>query len=222
MPKINTASEYIKSKEKLDECYVEGCTNKQLSNDYVCEIHEPDDDIFMHECGECRIRIPIFLEHCSFHGGTTYHIDMKDKLMSAVTPVTFVSKLKNEAKEAAAKIATDNFVSATRTQVLNLLSKSGIDAKTTKKIAGFIETDLGRAIYTVLLSGLMSALPEKVGPVDTVEMASQLRVKAIAEFGDSAMNLFFPALMQVFSTLSLPVTEEVAVEVPVVATGLTR
>lgn len=212
MSNFKNEEEYLKHKNKENECYIKGCTEHQTDNEYICETHLEDEEIYFHECSQCRLLVPIFLDECDFHGGTTYSVDMKERLLAAVQPVSFKSKLKEEAKEAAAKVATDNFVAMTKSKVIAILNRNGMDNKTTKKIASFIETDLGKAIYTVLLSGLMSALPEKVGPVNTVELASQLRVKAMAEFGDSAMTLFFPAVMQVFSTLALPTEETVEQE----------
>ena len=84
---FKTHNEFIKYKDENHLCSIDGCINSE-HHVSLCLDHEEDEYKFFHICAayDCSLMVPIILSYCSFHGGTTYTSDMKQRLLDAIKP----------------------------------------------------------------------------------------------------------------------------------------
>ncbi len=114
-----------------------------------------------------------------------------------------------EATDAAWRIATNQLVKLTREPIVAALSRSlgPGDEALRGRIAAFLDTELGTAALTALLSVGLSAMPAMplpgVGAGAVPRLAQELRVKAMADAADFAADLFMGPLRESLAMLIL-------------------
>lgn len=202
MSNFKNHDQYEEYKEDNNQCYVKGCDCDQNAS-YLCENHEDDEENFFRECEQCHIPVPVIARYCEFHGGVSYTDDMKQRMLDSIKPVdnSFAAKLGRETKRAMSNAALAAFVNTTKTAIVNLL-KDHTDSELMGKINKFIDSELGRAVYTLILSTGVSFLPGDSLHIDTEALSSQLREHALAHLGESVFTLLVPALGTVLKDLT--------------------
>ncbi len=109
---------------------------------------------------------------------------------------------KNDGSEAGVRIARKQFVKATREPLVAFLASNlGDDSPATrKKIADFIESELGESLVSMMLSVGLGAIPGKMGENPFVKkLTRELRLNAETEAGDVLADLLMKPLRQVAS-----------------------
>ncbi|MFO0602811.1 MAG: hypothetical protein U0324_06525 [Polyangiales bacterium] len=128
------------------------------------------------------------------------------------TASTFKLPLNNlgpDANDAAWRIAGAQLIKLTRAPLVATLSRNlgPGDEALRARIAAFLETELGTAILTALVSAGLSALPAiplpGVGTQAVPRLAQELRVKAMADAADFAADLVMGPLRESLSMLIL-------------------
>jgi hypothetical protein len=122
-----------------------------------------------------------------------------EKKMTMPKP-PIVKTLQNDAVDAAWRTAASQFVKLTREPLVALLSRhlGPEDASVRNKIAAFLETEVGTALLTSVLSVGLSAMPGSTGEAP-VRLARELRVKAMTDMGDVVADVLMGPLRQVMS-----------------------
>jgi hypothetical protein len=118
----------------------------------------------------------------------------------ARTSAPLLATLEHDAQDAAWRLAGSQFVKLMRDPLVGLLSRHlgpGDDAMRAR-IASFLETELGAAILSALLSAALSSMPRAAGPVPE-RLARELRVRAMTDAGDVVADLVMGPLRQVAS-----------------------
>jgi hypothetical protein len=110
----------------------------------------------------------------------------------------FAKTLQADATEAAWRAAGSQFVKLTREPLVALLSRhlAPGDESLRARIAAFLETEIGTAMLSALLSAGLSALPDSAGAAPA-RMARELRVRAMADAGDLIAEVLIGPLRQV-------------------------
>lgn len=106
--------------------------------------------------------------------------------------------LEADASEAAWRMAGSQFVKLAKEPIVALLSRhlGPDDASLRGKIAAFLDTELGTAILSGVLSAGLSAMP--LPPNDIApRLARELRVRAMATAGDAIADVLMGPLRQV-------------------------
>jgi hypothetical protein len=109
-----------------------------------------------------------------------------------------IETLENDAQDAAWRLAGSQFVKLMRDPLLGLLSRhlAPNDESMRARIAGFLETEVGTALLSAVLSAALSSLPRAAGPVPD-RLARELRVRAMADAGDVVADLVMGPMRQV-------------------------
>ncbi len=111
-----------------------------------------------------------------------------------------LATLEHDAQDAAWRLAGTQFVKLMRDPLVGLLSRHlapGDDAMR-GRIASFLETELGAALLSAMLSAALSSLPRGVGPVPD-RLARELRVRAMTDAGDVVADLVMGPMRQVMA-----------------------
>lgn len=111
-----------------------------------------------------------------------------------ITPV--LKTLETDAGDAAWRTAGSQFVKLARDPIVALLSRhlAPDDASARARIAGFLETELGAALLSGVLSAALMAMPQNDV---TAKLGRELRVRAMAGAGDVVADLLTGPLRQV-------------------------
>lgn len=130
----------------------------------------------------------------------------KDSSTSPSSPVSAVrattgkviETLENDAQDAAWRLAGSQFVKLMRDPLVGLMSRhlAPNDESMRARIAGFLETEVGTALLSAVLSAALSSLPRAAGPVPD-RLARELRVRAMADAGDVVADLVMGPMRQV-------------------------
>lgn len=120
--------------------------------------------------------------------------------MSAARTATgkVIETLENDAQDAAWRLAGSQFVKLMRDPLVGVMSRhlSPNDESMRARIAGFLETEVGTALLSAVLSAALSSLPRAAGPVPD-RLARELRVRAMADAGDVVADLVMGPMRQV-------------------------
>lgn len=108
--------------------------------------------------------------------------------------------LQGDAAEAAWRTAASQFVKMTREPLVAVLSRhlGPEDESMRKKIADFLNTEIGTALLTSVLSVGLAALPA-AGNDAPQRLARELRVKAMTDMGDLTADVLMGPLRQVMA-----------------------
>lgn len=129
-------------------------------------------------------------------GGVTPPAKKERTMNEKITPV--LKTLEADAGEAAWRLAGSQFVKLAREPIVALLSRhlAPDDASLRARIAAFLETELGSALLSSLLSVALAAVPVPQSDV-TERLARELRVRAMAGAGDVVADVLMGPLRQV-------------------------
>ena len=138
-----------------------------------------------------------------------------------MTASTLVETAKTDATDAAWRMAGSQFTKLAKEPLVALLSRhiSPDDESLRGRVAAFLETELGAAILSGVLSAGLSAIPA-VGPHGQVveRLGRELRVKSMAGVGDSLADVLMGPLRQVavmyLQGESAPTADAFSVQVP--------
>lgn len=122
----------------------------------------------------------------------------------AATTEPFLKQLEDDARDAAWRTGAGQFVKLARDPLTAMLSRhlGPGDESLRGRIAAFLETKLGTALVSALLSAGLSALPNGasrmigLSPAQLARLTQELRVGAMAGAGDVAADLFMGPLRQ--------------------------
>jgi hypothetical protein len=111
-----------------------------------------------------------------------------------------LSTLESDAQDAAWRLAGSQFVKLMRDPLVGLLSRhlAPGDESMRGRIAAFLETEIGTAMLSALLSAALSSLPRAAGPTPD-RLARELRVRAMTDAGDVVADLVMGPLRQVMA-----------------------
>ncbi len=131
--------------------------------------------------------------------------------MSNTTPAMKLplGNLTPDATDAAWRIAGTQLVKLTREPLVAALSRNlgPGDEALRARIAAFLDTELGTALVTAMLSLGLSAMPAMslpgVGANAVPRLAQELRIKAMADAADFAADLFMGPLRESLAMLIL-------------------
>lgn len=133
------------------------------------------------------------------------------------TPAKIVQKLAPEAIDAAWRMARMQFVKNTKEPTVALLLRhlAPDDESMRAKLAAFLDTDLGTALFEAVLSVGLSALPTLPG-LPTARLAQELRIDSMARVGDSVADVVMGPLRQiaVMYLQGMPPTDPILSELP--------
>lgn len=124
----------------------------------------------------------------------------------AETTQPFLKQFEGDVLDAAWRTGTGQFVKLARDPLAALISRhlGPGDESLRGKIAAFLETELGTALVSALLSAGLSALPNGtsrmigLSPAQLARLTQELRVKAMADAGDVVADLLMGPLRQLF------------------------
>jgi hypothetical protein len=121
-----------------------------------------------------------------------------------------------DAIEAAWRLAGSQLVKTTREPLVALLTRhlGADDPSMRAKVAAFLETDLGSAMLSAMLSVGLTAMPGTMGGVPE-RLAKELRIKSMAETGDLVADVLMGPLRTVMSLY----LKDVPVETPAAQLG---
>lgn len=117
---------------------------------------------------------------------------------NAPTPLkAHLAKLAPDATDAAWRMAGSQFLKLAKEPLVALLSRHlGPDEALRAKIAAFLDTELGTALLSSVLSAGLSALP--LPPNDVSQrLARELRIGGMARAGDALADVLMGPLRQV-------------------------
>lgn len=108
--------------------------------------------------------------------------------------------LEIDAKDAAYRLAGRQFVKLTREPIIAFLAGhlGPDDPSMRAKIGAFLDTELGEALVSSMLSLGLSAIPQTAGEIPKI-LAKELRVKAMTDVGDVVADLLMEPLRDVIS-----------------------
>lgn len=111
-----------------------------------------------------------------------------------------IATLESDAHDAAWRLAGSQFVKLMRDPLVGLLSRhlAPGDESMRGRIAAFLDTEIGTAMLSALLSAALSALPRAAGPTPD-RLARELRVRAMTDAGDVVADLVVGPLRQVMA-----------------------
>jgi hypothetical protein len=111
-----------------------------------------------------------------------------------------LATLENDAQDAAWRLAGSQFVKLMRDPLVGLMSRhlAPGDESMRARIAAFLDTEIGTAMLSALLSAALSALPRAAGPTPD-RLARELRVRAMTDAGDVVADLVMGPLRQVMA-----------------------
>jgi hypothetical protein len=106
--------------------------------------------------------------------------------------------LEGDAKASAYRLAGRQFVKMTREPLVTFLAKNlGPDDPSMRgRIASFLDTELGEAIVSAMLSMGLSMMPKTAGDVPSA-LAQELRIKAMTDVGDVLADLLMGPLREI-------------------------
>ena len=115
-------------------------------------------------------------------------------------PGTLLETLQVDATDAAWRTAGSQLVKLTRDPLAALLCRhlGPDDPALRARVAAFLQTELGAAMVSALLSAGLTALPQ-AGPVPE-RLSRELRVRAMAGVGDTLADVLMGPLREVAST----------------------
>lgn len=127
----------------------------------------------------------------------------KEKTMPKTEEYTLTQTIKQDGADAAYRLAGSQLVKTVRDPLSAALARHlapGDDA-VRGKIADFLQTEWGTALLAGVLSMALGALPEipATGGAHTPRLARELRVRAMADLGDSAADILMAPLRDVIS-----------------------
>lgn len=124
-------------------------------------------------------------------------ISQQEATMSK-TNINTLPILKEDATDAAWRIAGKQFTKFTRDPIVAAIARGlGEDSEAGRaKVAAFLKTELGTAIYQGMLSTGLSFMPQATGDIPQ-KMARELRVSAMTSAGDQVADLLMEPLRQV-------------------------
>ncbi|MBI5517263.1 MAG: hypothetical protein HY909_26045 [Deltaproteobacteria bacterium] len=116
--------------------------------------------------------------------------------MDKTNPI--LKTLETDAGDAAWRLAGSQFVKLTRDPIIALLSRhlAPDDESMRLRVAAFLDTELGNALLSSVLSAALSAMPN-VGNDVPQRLARELRVKAMAGTADVVADVLMGPLRQV-------------------------
>lgn len=142
-------------------------------------------------------------------GKTTAAVPRGNGAEAAMTETThpMLKTLQTDATDAAWRTAGSQFVKLAREPLVALLSRHlGPDDESLRaRIATFMETEIGTAMLTALLSVGLSSLPATGSPVPE-KLARELRIRAMADTADVVADVLVGPLRQVVSLYLKDVT----------------
>ncbi|MFO0562319.1 MAG: hypothetical protein U0269_30160 [Polyangiales bacterium] len=111
-----------------------------------------------------------------------------------------LATLESDAQDAAWRLAGSQFVKLMRDPLVGLLSRhlAPGDESMRGRIAAFLDTEIGTAMLSALLSAALSSLPRAAGPTPD-RLARELRVRAMTDAGDVVADLVMGPLRQVMA-----------------------
>lgn len=126
-----------------------------------------------------------------------------------------VKNLQADAVEAAWRTAGSQFVKLTREPLVGVLSRhlGPDDPALRNKIAAFLQTEIGTAMLSGVLSVGLSAMPVSMGDAPH-RLAKELRVKALADMGDLVAEVLMGPLRAVMAVYLQDVSGMVAAVTP--------
>ena len=129
-----------------------------------------------------------------------------------------INTLKTDGSDAGVRVARKQFVKATREPLVAFLAGNlGDNSEATrKKVADFLDSELGEALISSLLSVGLTALPANwAGNPFVTKLTRELRVHGMTEAGDVVADLLMGPLRQVISFYAATAgTSETASEAP--------
>lgn len=122
----------------------------------------------------------------------------ESSMMQKIAASKAVATLKVDASEAGWRIAGSQFIKMTKEPLVALLSRHlGPDDDALRgRIAAFLDTELGTAILSAILSAGLSAVPGEPNALPAM-MARELRVRSMAGAGDVIADVLMGPLRQV-------------------------
>ena len=123
--------------------------------------------------------------------------------------------LQTDATDAAWRTAGSQFVKLAREPLVAILSRHlGPDDESLRgRIAAFMETEVGTAMLTALLSVGLSTLPTTGSPVPE-KLARELRIRAMADTADVVADVLVGPLRQVVALYLKDVTPALQNSIP--------
>jgi hypothetical protein len=114
------------------------------------------------------------------------------------TPSPLLETLKVDATDAAWRTAGSQFVKLARDPLVGVLCRhlGPDDPALRARVAAFLQTELGGAMLSAVLSAGLTALPPTVGPVPE-RLARELRVRAMSGVGDTLADVLMGPLREV-------------------------
>lgn len=124
--------------------------------------------------------------------------DAEEAMTETTHPM--LKTLKTDATDAAWRTAGSQFIKLAREPLVALLSRHlGPDDESLRaRIAAFLETELGTAMLTALLSVGLSSLPSTGSPVPE-KLARELRIRSMADTADVVADVLVGPLRQVMA-----------------------
>lgn len=152
---------------------------------------------------------------------TTANTTTKAQTKMTTPKPPIMKTLQSDAVDAAWRTAASQFVKLTREPLVAVLSRhlGPEDESLRKKIADFLNTEVGTALLTSVLSVGLSSMPGTVGEAP-VRLARELRVKAMTDMGDVVADVLMGPLRQVMAIYlqgipaNLPMEEHSPPELP--------
>lgn len=128
-----------------------------------------------------------------------------------------LNTIKADATDAAWRTAGSQFVKLTRDPLAAILARhlGPEDEAVRNKIASFLQTEMGTAMLSAMLSVGLSALPGSAGDVPQ-RLARELRVRSMADAGDLAAELLMGPLRELMATTlrGMPELSAIPAELP--------
>lgn len=129
------------------------------------------------------------------------NVRVEGRVAQAMHPI--VKTLKTDGEDALWRLAGSQFVKTTRAPLVGLLTRhlapDGDDALCAR-IAAFLETELGGAMLSALLSVGLSSLPATVGTEVPQRLAREFRVRAMAGGAEAVAEVLMAPLREVMTT----------------------
>lgn len=123
---------------------------------------------------------------------------VQSKMTTPKPPI--MKTLQNDAVDAAWRTAASQFVKMTREPLVAVMSRhlGPDDESMRKRIADFLNTEIGTALLTSVLSVGLAAMPGTAGETPQ-RLARELRVKAMTDMGDVVADVLMGPLRQVMA-----------------------
>jgi hypothetical protein len=137
----------------------------------------------------------------------------ENKVMSNSDKPGIVAVIKDDAQEAAYRVAVRQMSKAVRTALVKMMQARGAKRTQLKALEEFFATELGEIFIKNALGYALTYIPGIKDDPRAQRMAKEFRVDGIADAGNLAMEHFLPVLLNAFNTLpALPEMEEAPVK----------